>query len=63
MAFELMKKRERERKRTRLERDDSVVRIRLTFGLSPERPPVIFVKKRGASREKAGQSESSPVTE
>ena len=65
MAFKLMKKRDRERKKARVERDHSVVRIPLNFGLSPRRPPVIFVKKRvnRLRREKAGQSKDSPVTE
>ena len=63
MAFKLMKKRDRERKKARVERDHSVVRIPLNFGLSPRRPPVIFVKKRDDSPEKAGQSKDSPVIE
>ena len=63
MAFKSMKKRDRERKKARGERDDSVVRIPLNFGLSPERPPVIFVKKREAPREQAGQSETGSAVQ
>lgn len=61
MAFRLKKKSERKRRESGTEANDSIRRIRLNFGLSPERPPVIFVKKRDCSIERAGQSETSPT--
>ena len=46
MAFRLNKSRERKGKGTRSEQDDSIDRVTINFGLSPERPRVRFIKKR-----------------
>lgn len=56
MAFKLNKSREPKGKGTRSERDSSLDRVTINFGLSPEVSRVRFIKRRNDSHDKAGQS-------
>ena len=63
MAFKLNKARARKSKASGVKRDDSIDRITVNFGLSPERPRVRFIKKRNGSNNEAGQSETSSAVQ
>ena len=58
MAFKLNKSRERKGKGPMSERDSSIDRVTINFGLSPEVPRVRFIKRRNHSEDKAGQLKS-----
>lgn len=60
MAFKINKSRQRQNRKAGVSPEDSIDRIRLSFGLTPRDAPVILVKKSdktGNDEERAATSE------